>query len=140
MDPAFKEAFENGQKQLVWEWIPSDLETPVSAYLKLCAEKPHAFLLESVEGGDTLGRYSILGYDPDLIWTCKGLKVEGEDLEPVASLKKHLKDSTIDLVPEGLPPMVVSGLFGYIGYDMVRSIENIPNDNPDDLKIPDAVL
>ncbi len=148
-----KKEFENnhnaGKTQLVWTWIEADLETPVSAYLKLCGNKPHCFLLESIEGGKVLGRYSVIGFDPDLIWTCFKKNVEitnhtGKkkitDICALESLRENIQNSHIDIVPDDLPPMAVSGLFGYIGYDMVRLIEDIPDTNTDDLGIKDSIL
>ena len=110
------------------------METPVSTYLKLCEDKPNAILLESIEGGEKLGRYSIIGFDPDLIWK------DSEHDDPLASLKQTIADCHIDIVPDELPPMAASGLFGYMGYDMVRLIENIPDSNPDDLGIPRSIM
>lgn len=145
----FKTHFENARTQLVCATIPGDLETPVSATLKLCENEPYSFLLESVEGGNVLGRYSIIGLKPDLIWKCKNGKVEigdgsgnwkDETLSPLESLRAHILDCRIDEILPDLPPMAVSGLFGYIGYDMVRLVEKIPDSNPDDLGIPDSVL
>ncbi|HRQ61311.1 MAG TPA: anthranilate synthase component I [Alphaproteobacteria bacterium] len=147
----FSENFAGGKTQLVWKTIPGDLETPVSAYLKLCGENPYCFLLESVEGGATLGRYSIIGLAPDFLWRCD-IKTktaytaaadsvwnkEGE--APLPSLRKAIAACRIDVIPEGLPPMAVSGLFGYMGYDMVRLAEDVPDANPDNLNIPDSVL
>ncbi len=140
MTPEFKTHFENGKTQLVTKTIASDLETPVGAYLKLCDDAPYAFLLESIEGGTTLGRYSIIGFNPDFKWVCKNGKIQGDDCAPLQSLKNALAACRIDHVPEGLPPMAASGLFGYLGYDMVRLIEDIPDTNPDDLQIPDSIL
>jgi anthranilate synthase component 1 len=152
IEPSFNDFEANynaGKTQLVWSWVPSDLETPVSAYIKLCKKDPYCFLLESVEGGETLGRYSVIGYDPDVIWHCKAGEIavqeDGVDIaqgqaDPLKLLRAELKRATIDAVPRGLPPMAVSGLFGYMGYDMVRLVEDIPDSNPDDLGIPDSIL
>ncbi len=146
----FKEGYAGGKTQIVHHWMSSDLETPVSAYLKVCGHSAHSFLLESVEGGNTLGRYSIIGTSPDLLWRCKqGGHVEmrradtpwsAQDVDAKASLKDVIKQSSLDIVPDGLPPMCELGMFGYIGYDMVRLVEYIPDNNPDDLGIPDSVL
>ena len=130
----FQKTFEAGQTQLAYRWLMADMESPVSAYLKLCADRPHCFLLESVEGGEVLGRYSLIGFDPDLIWT------DSDHNDPLASLKDALAACRIDDVPDGLPPMAASGLFGYMGYDMIRLIEDIPDENPDDLNIPGSIL
>ncbi|MGH1398805.1 MAG: anthranilate synthase component I [Alphaproteobacteria bacterium] len=141
---AFQRNFDGGKTQLVTRWIPADLETPVSAYLKLCGNEPYAFLLESVEGGKTLGRYSIIGFAPDKIWQChKGaVSIDGKpsDEDALFSLRDTIKSNHIDAYDPALPPMAVSGMFGYMGYDMVRLIEDIPDNNPDDLQIPDSIL
>lgn len=140
----FKKNFSAGKTQLVWQWIPADLETPVSAFLKLSKDKPYSLLLESVEGGAVLGRYSAIGLDPDLIWHYDGTTVLVNDKEdhlpPLDSLRAQLKNSKIDIVDEAMPPMASSGLFGYMGYDCIRLIENIPDTNPNDLDIPESMM
>jgi anthranilate synthase component I len=145
----FEAAFNNCKTQLAWRWIPADLETPVSAYLKLCGNDSYCFLFESVEGGSTLGRYSIIGFDPDFLWRCEGNKVSAmrgdakwmeETLPPLESLRKAIADSRIDAIPAGLPPMASSGLFGYLAYDMVRLAENIPDNNKNELGLADSIL
>jgi anthranilate synthase component 1 len=135
---------------VVWTSRVSDLETPVSALLKLGPQKPGAFLLESVQGGDFRGRYSIIGLKPDLVWRVKGGRAEisrGGFAEPafrlqreapLKSLRKLLAHSALAL-PAYLPPMA-AGLFGYLGYDMVRFIERLPDHAPDPLGTPDAML
>jgi anthranilate synthase component 1 len=144
--------YDAGRPQFVWRRAIADLETPVSAMLKLGVDQPYAFLLESVEGGKTLGRYSVIGLTPDLVWRCKNGKAEiNRDASdrphgpftPVAetaleSLRAVLAESRIDPVP-GLPPMA-SGLFGYLGYDMIKLVERLPSSNPDMLQVPDAIL
>src|SRR5690606_27131677 len=76
-DPeAFAAAYAAGRPQVVWTRFVADLETPVSAYLKLCEGRANAFLLESVEGGATRGRYSMIGLKPDVIWRCNGKTAE----------------------------------------------------------------
>ncbi|MBW8881862.1 MAG: anthranilate synthase component I, partial [Asticcacaulis sp.] len=72
----FETAFEAGQPQIVWRKLIDDLETPVSAYLKIARDKPYAFLFESVEGGALSGRYSILTLSPDIVWRCFGDRAE----------------------------------------------------------------
>ncbi len=132
----FEKNFRGGKSQLVWTTVPADLETPVSAYLKLTGDSKNSFLLESVEGGANLGRYSAIGLDPDLVWTYS----KGAEKDPLSSLRKLVKESRIDIVDESIPPMGPSGLFGYMGYDMVRLIEEIPDENPDIVDIPDSVM
>ena len=148
----FAARYAAGKPQLVWRRAVADLETPVSAMLKLGAGQPYAFLLESVEGGKSLGRYSVIGLAPDLVWRCKDGRVEiNRDapafphgpFAPIAdsaleSLRALIAESRIDPTP-GLPPMA-SGLFGYLGYDMIKLVERLPSANPDVLGVPDAVL
>jgi anthranilate synthase component 1 len=141
---AFGHNFQKGKTQVVCREVIADVETPVSAFIKLAYDNPYAFLLESVEGGAILGRYSAIGMDPDLIWKYEGGKVIINDTaqtdDPVSSLREQIRRSKIDELPDNLPPMAKSGLFGYMGYDMVRLVEDIPDSNPDTLNIPDGVL
>jgi anthranilate synthase component I len=146
---SFARRYEAGEKQALYTRLVADLETPVSAYLKL--GRDNAFLLESVQGGETRGRYSIIALKPDLIWRCRGDKAEvnrearalpdrfePETAPPLASLRALIAETRMAL-PEGVPPMAV-GLFGYLGYDMVRLIERLPNVPQDTLGLPDAIL
>ena len=73
---AFAQSYADGHPQVVWTTLVADLETPVSAFLKIAAGRPMSFLLESVEGGAVRGRYSIIGLDPDLIWRTVGGRAE----------------------------------------------------------------
>ena len=147
----FQQTYAAGTPQVVWATLVTDLETPVSAMLKLAHDRAYSFLLESVEGGEKLGRYSLIGLHPDLIWRCRGARAEinrnaladresfePQDEAPLDALRSLLAECRIEL-PEALPPMS-AGLFGYLGYDMVRLIERLPDTNPDELGIPDAVL
>ena len=72
----FRRAHEAGRPQLVWRRIVDDLETPVSAYLKIAKGEPYAFLFESVEGGAWRGRYSVIALRPELVWRCRGDQAE----------------------------------------------------------------
>jgi len=147
----FAECYTRGEPQVVWTSLVADLETPVSAFLKLGGGKPMSFLLESVEGGAVRGRYSIIGLEPDLIWRAKGNKAEVNRSArakpdafaplaepPLTALHTLIEESRIAL-PESLPPMA-AGVFGYLGYDMVRQMEELPPPNPDPIGIPDAIL
>lgn len=140
----FEKNFQAGKSQLVWKWVPADLETPVSAFLKLSKDRPYSLLLESVEGGAVLGRYSAIGIEPDLIWKYQDGKVTINDDEDktaaIDSLRKQLKDCKIDIVDDTMPPMAPSGLFGYMGYDCIRLIESIPDNNPNDLELPESIM
>jgi anthranilate synthase component I len=149
---AFAPLYGAGQASVLRATLVGDLETPVAAFLKLRqGRKGTAFLLESVEGGAVRGRYSMIGLEPDLVWRCRGRTAEiddraldgdghfrPDDRPPLESLRALVAQSAIAL-PEGLPPMA-AGLFGYLGYDMVRLMERLPEPNPDALDVPDAVL
>jgi anthranilate synthase component 1 len=147
----FQEIYETGKPQVIWTRIVADLETPVSAMLKLAANRPNCFLLESVEGGAVRGRYSIIGIAPDMLWRANGDAAEICDNPgaanakfrrcnggTLAALRAFLESSRIDL-PAELPPMS-AGVFGYMGYDTVRLVEDLPDDRPDPLGLPDALL
>ncbi len=148
----FAQVFDAGRPQVVWTRLVSDLETPVSAYLKLSAVAgPMSFLLESVEGGAVRGRYSIIGLEPDLVWRAEGATAsintsplakpdafKPETKPALDSLRDLLAASRIELA-ETLPPMA-AGVFGYMGYDTIRLVEHLPNVNPDALGVPDAIL
>ena len=147
----FKAAYDRGQPQVAHLRLVDDLETPVSAYLKVGHGRAYAFLFESVEGGAWRGRYSIVAMKPDLVWRCRGDQAEiseGVDLpnglfQPQAggaldSLRDLVDRSRINL-PKELPPMA-AGVFGAIGYDMVRLVEPLPHVNPDPLGLPDSVM
>jgi anthranilate synthase component 1 len=148
---SFLEAYAAGRPQVVWTTLVADLETPVSALLKLAEGRPWSFLLESVEGGAVRGRYSIIGLRPDLVWRCRGeraeinrraradrLAFEPEPLPSLDSLRALVAESRIAM-PPGLPPPA-AGLFGFMAYDMVRLIERLPATAPDPLGLPDAVF
>ncbi|MBK8907537.1 MAG: anthranilate synthase component I [Rhodospirillales bacterium] len=151
----FAAVYDDGRPQVVWTRLVADLETPVSAMLKLADGRPNAFLLESVEGGAVRGRYSIIGLKPDLIWRCSGnqahinrqARFDPDAFAPcpvaardgaLASLRSLVAESRIAL-PAGLPPMA-AGLVGYMSYDMVRLVERLPDTNPDTLGVPDGIL
>src|SRR6185312_12221421 len=134
--PAFEQAYQAGRPQLVWTRLIDDLETPVSAYLKIGHGRPYAFLYESVEGGAFRARYSIITLNPDLVWRCRGDKAEiaeGEDIaagrftpqpgRALDSLRDLVAASRIEL-PKGLPPMA-AGVFGAVGYDVIRLTEPV---------------
>ena len=129
----FAAAYASGRAQVVWTRVIDDLETPVSAYLKIAAGRPYGFLFESVEGGAWRGRYSIVAMNPDLVWRCRGDLAEIAEGDRVATgdiftpQSGGALDSLRDLVAQGrgwicrtgLPPMS-AGLFGALGYDMIR--------------------
>ncbi|MFN5996970.1 MAG: anthranilate synthase component I [Paracoccaceae bacterium] len=154
LSPSFAEfeaAWTQGKNQIVWARLAADLDTPVSLMLKLGDARADTFMLESVTGGEVRGRYSIVGMKPDLVWQCHGVqsRINREarfdrqsftDLpgHPLQTLRDLLAECRIDM-PEGLPA-VSAGLFGYLGYDMIRLVEHLPDINPDPLGLPDAEL
>ena len=131
----------------VYRQVNADLDTPVSAFLKL-KKNGYAFLLESVEGQEKIARYSFLGSNPSLVFKSKGRDVEiryphnkavrrfTATTDPLDEIKKIMCEFK-PVAVKGLPRFY-GGLVGYIGYDMVRFFERIPDKNPDDLNLPDA--
>lgn len=147
----FKPAFTAGTPQLVWSELIADLETPVAAYMKLTHGAPYSFLLESVEDGDIRGRYSMIGLAPDLLFRISDGQPELNrnalddldsyapmDGEPLDALRAVLAESRLDM-PESLAPMS-AGIFGYMAYDMVRHMEDLPDTNPDVMGVPDCLF
>ena len=149
---AFARAYQAGGASVAVTTLVADLETPVSAYLKLARGRPaNMFLLESVEGGAQRGRYSMIGLDPDIVFRANGETAEinrrallDPDAfapcpgDPLAALRALLAESRIKL-PPGLPPMS-AGVFGYLGYDMVRRMERLAPAKPDPIGVPEALL
>lgn len=147
----FQRGWAAGLPRVVVRRLVDDLETPVSAFLKVGHGRTHAFLLESVEGGAVNGRYSIITREPDAVWRCRdgqaelarGAEIAADRFTPesgdaLTSLRALMAASRFDL-PDDLPPMA-AGLFGVFGYDMVRLLEPLGAPNPDPLDLPDAVL
>ena len=147
---AFEAGWAAGRNQLLTIRLAADLDTPVSLMLKLAEAAPNSFMLESVTGGEVRGRYSFVGMKPDLIWECRDGKARvnrnarysGEftpDERPALdSLRALIGESRIDM-PDGVPAGA-AGLFGYLGYDMIRLVERLPDINPDALGLPDAMM
>lgn len=130
----------------LFERIASDLDTPVSVYLKLAAKRTNTFLLESIEGGEKLARYSFIGFDPFLIiegssdhlLVRSGRYRERIDAEPIPFLKELFKVYRPVRV-EGLPRFTGGGV-GYFAYDTIRWIERIPDRHPQSVKMPEMLL
>ena len=145
-------AYDRGETSVLHVRRVDDLLTPVAAYLRLAQGRTDTFLLESVEGGAWRGRYSAIGLDPDLIWQCRdgqasqarGIDVAARRFTPVgdapmAALRSVIEDARCPL-PDGAPPLA-SGLFGYVGYDMVRYLEPLPETAAaDPLDLPESCL
>jgi len=131
----------------VWEEVPADLLTPVSAFLRISKGAKYAFLLESVEGGEKLARYSFLGANPKLVFQSKGKKVTvltGASRKsrlvknPLEEMKSFFAVYTAPKV-SGLPRFWGGGV-GYFGYDLVRHIEKLPDRKKEDAGFPDLCL
>ncbi|MEM9724941.1 MAG: anthranilate synthase component I, partial [Pseudomonadota bacterium] len=147
----FKTLYEAGRSQVLWRRAPADLDTPVSLLLKLAQAGPESFLLESVTGAEARGRYSIIGWKPDLIWRCRGARAEINRAasydaqafepcqeDPLTSLRALIAESAAELPPQ--LPASAAGLYGYFGYDMIRLVERLPEPNSDPLGLPDAIM
>ncbi|MDI6780909.1 MAG: anthranilate synthase component I [bacterium] len=131
----------------VYKEILADMETPVSAFQKIALDTEYAYLLESVEGGESLGRYSFLGSNPFIIFRGKGNVVEVsrdgkverfEGVDPLMHLLGFMNEFESARIPE--LPRFFGGAVGYIGYDYVRCIEDIPDTNQDLLNLPDVLF
>ena len=145
-------AYGAGQPVLVSTRLVADLETPISAFLKLtAARRANVFLLESVEGGAARGRYSMIGLDPDVIWRSSGNKAEinrralfdANSFEPcegapLDSLRALIAESAIQR--DGALPPMAAGVFGYLGYEMARQMESLADPKPDPIGVPDAIM
>ncbi len=146
----FAKAYESGRAQIVFRRVVADLETPIGAYLKLSEGRENTFLLESVQDGATKGRYSMIGFDPDIILKVDAGKASinrnvagGGSFVPVDqpaldALRALVAESQAD-IPEGLPS-TAAGIYGYLGYEMVRLMERLPDRHDRGLDLPDALL
>src|SRR5215510_4665685 len=126
--------------------VAADLRTPVSAFLSIAAEEPNAFLLESVEGGEKVGRYTFLGARPYMILRARGNRLtleQGRRTQQIQGsvfkiLDQLLHEHKPASVP-GLPPFT-GGAVGFLAHDAVRQLEHLPAVAKDDLRLPDAIL
>ena len=147
----FIEKAKQGNLIPVWREVLADMETPVSAFRKIAGNRPNSFLLESVEGGERLARYSFLGSDPYLVFRSKNdtatitegtstetLTLKAGERDPLHILKELLDRYTYVPSPE-LPPFV-GGAVGMIGYDTVRFFEKLPTLAKDDLELDDCIF
>ncbi len=127
----------------IYEKLPADLDTPVSAFMKLARKKKESFLLESIEGGEKLARYSFVGFDPFLKIECDGNKIalmqgnkrktiEADPLDFIRELFSFYKPVKVDSLPR-----FTGGGVGYFSYDSIRLVEDIPDTNNDEIQLPD---
>ena len=145
------EALEQGLPALVWRKLVADTVTPVGAAMRLIEEGRGDFLLESVEGGEARGRYSLLGLDPDLVFRAEGDEAainrqwkrnreafEACDGGTLDAMRSLLEECRID-VPEGLPPALAC-LVGYFGYETIGLVEKLPRPDKQTLDLPDMLF
>ncbi len=142
----FREAAKLGNTVPVYRSILADMETPVSAFYKLMPDN-YAFLLESVEGGENVARYSFLGSQPSVLFQSKGHQVTIEDLTTGETVSEEYEDplGALEEMMQHYKPVPIEGLpqfhggaVGYMSYDMVRFVEELPDSTEDDLQIPDC--
>jgi len=145
----FIELTKQGNLIPIYKEIKADIDTPLSAFVKIDDGK-YSYLLESIEGGEKIGRYCFLGSSPELIFKSKGKKIDiikrdGRKLkkisfdtntDPLDEIKKIMSEYKYVANPD--LPRFSGGLVGYMGYDAVRFFEKLPDKNPDDLKLPDS--
>ena len=145
-------ALADGRAALVWRRIIADSDTPVGAARRLIVPGRGDFLLESVEGGEVRGRYSLLGLDPDLVFRAKGAAAEinrdwrtdRDAFSPcngdaLAELRALADACRIDPMPEGLPPALAC-LVGYLGYETIGLVETLPRAADSPLELPDMLF
>jgi len=128
----------------VWAEVLADTETPISLYLKF-ANSANSFLLESVEGGERLGRYSLIGFNPLLTFKTRDRKAylaAGGEIQllpgkPVPALRQLMEQLSLPAIDK---PRFLGGLVGYLGYDLARELETLPGHPVDDLQLPDTYL
>ena len=142
----FREAAKSGNTIPVYRSILADMETPVSAFYKLMPDN-YAFLLESVEGGENLARYSFLGSHPSVLFHSKGHQVTIEYLEKGETIVQEYEDplSALEELMQNYRPIhneelpnFHGGAVGYMSYDMVRFVEELPDNTEDELQLPDC--
>jgi anthranilate synthase component 1 len=142
----FREKAKTGNTIPVYRPILADMETPVSAFYKLMPDN-FAFLLESVEGGEKVARYSFLGSQPSVLFQSKGHKVTIEYLAKGEKVSKEYEDplTALEEVMHNYQPVNIEGLpqfhggaVGYMSYDMVRFVEELPDNTEDELQLPDC--
>ncbi len=144
----FKEKYDSGIKQVLFTSFAADVHTPISSLLKLQKEK-YLFLFESVERGSQKGRYSVIGLKPDLIWECKGgiskIKKSNDKIirkkintDPLDSLRNIIEENKLK-IPHNLPS-IACGLFGYLGYEMIKYFESVEMIKKDRLNLPESIF
>jgi len=146
----FQRLAKKGNLLPIYAELLGDLETPVSVFLKVCEDNKYAYLLESVESADKIGRYSFLSTNPSLVFQSKGRDIKitntksksqtkifttTNPLDEIRKIQKRFKYVRLKQLPR-----FCGGFVGFISYDMVRFFEEIPDKNKDDLDLPDCIF
>ena len=145
----FLAQYRAGKAALLWYRVLNDTQTPLATYAKLKAGQDYSYLLESVQGGENRGRYTIMGAEPDFLWRCRKNNAEinadpkQDDFQPCSlppkeSLARLIDASRVENPPE--LPLMSAMLVGYLGYDCIRWVEDIPDTNPETLDTPDGFM
>ena len=143
----FKKNYDQNKTQIISSKLINQEETIISAYLKVAEKLENSFIFESLEDGEEKGRFSIIGLKPDKILKLKNqsITIEENDKEIIKSegnvnqiISNFISENIFEF-SEKFPP-IASGIFGYIGYDFVKNIEDLPNENKDTLGLPDSIL
>ena len=143
----FKKNYDQNKTQIISSKLVNQEETIISAYLKVAEELENSFIFESLEDGEEKGRFSIIGLNPDKTLKLKNqsISIEENDKE-IIKIEGNVNQIISNFISENVfefsdkfPP-IASGIFGYIGYDFVRNIEDLPNQNRDTLGLPDSIL
>ncbi len=148
LDPGFLKTYKAGNPQLWWKKISGDMETPVSAFLKLKPLSPYRALLESADpGSENKNRYSLLALDPDVIWslnkgtvsiTTGARETQRNPENPLDDLRDFIAASALE-IPDELPALAAP-VIGYLGFDCVRYLEKVSAGNKDEIGVPDAIF
>ena len=144
----FKKKYKLGKRQILYTSLAADVHTPVSSLIKLEKES-YTFLFESVEKGSQKGRYSVIGLKPDLIWECRNNNCKVTDktlkknyyennISPLNSLRNLIKSNKLK-IPNQIPS-ISSGLFGYMGYEMIQYFEKVILSKKNNLELPDSIF
>ena len=141
--------YNNNTSQIIYKKIIADTETPISTFLKISKNKKYSFLLESVEGGEQRGRFSLLGCQPDLIWRVDNGRAEIETFDDTIDCSLFKKSNPIESLRDLLSLSIIPNknietpypvLVGYFGYSMIKYMEKINLKNTDSINIPEAVM
>lgn len=135
----------------IFREIVADLDTPLTIFAKVAGEESHAFLFESLEGGEKWGRYSFIGFDPIVTFASRGTQItitredevaeqQGDPLEVLQDLLQSFKACNARACDSELLPRFFGGAVGFLGYDMVRFMERLPESNLPLARFPESAF